>query len=124
MRATVDLDDASELDIVKVWNRLENHGDGRVHGRVSSSGTGVHLKVHGCDAETVKRLRQVCGDDVKRRDFDANSRLKPKQILFSSKPTGDGAGDWSTDIDRVLAEYRRRCPAEIRQPGAAPGRRW
>jgi hypothetical protein len=114
MRATIDLDDPADLDIIKAWNRLADHGDGEVYGRVSSSGTGVHLKVHGCDEETVERLRRLCGDDVKRRDFDRRTERKPKQILFSSKPGQEGAGEWSTDIDRVVSEYRRRCPFSVR----------
>jgi hypothetical protein len=119
VRATVDLDDPTDMDILKAWNRLADHGDGEVYGRVSSSGEGVHLKVHGCDEDTVERLRRLCGDDVKRRDFDAKTRLKPKQILFSSKPGQDGAGEWTTDMDRVVSEYRRRCPVETRQPELA-----
>jgi hypothetical protein len=117
MRATIDLDDPTDMQIIKSWNELESHGDGTVYGRVSSSGTGVHLKVHGCDPETVKRLRQICGDDERRRHIDGETELKPKQILFSSKPNGE-AGEWTTDIDRVLAEYRRRCPRGIRYPDA------
>jgi hypothetical protein len=114
MRATIDLDDPTELEIIKAWNRMENHGEGVVYGRVSSSGHGVHLKVHGCDEATVEQLRMICGDDPKRRQFDAATDLKPKQILFSSKPATEGAGEWSTDIDRVVSEYRRRCPFSVR----------
>lgn len=117
MRATIDLDDPSELDIIRAWNTMLDHGDGRVFGRVSSSGTGVHLKVHGCDEDETEYLRLVCGDDAKRIAFDRDSHLKPKQILFSSKPTGDGASEWTTDQERVLGEYRRRCPVETRYPG-------
>jgi len=124
MRATIDLDDPTELAVERAWQRLKGHGEGTVYGRVSSSGEGVHLKVHGCDEDTVERLRAVCGDDQKRRDFDANSELKPKQILFSSKPDSEGASEWTTDIDRVLSEYRRRCPVETRLPGAKEGPRW
>jgi len=114
MRATIDLDDPREMEIVTAWNRLSKHGDGRVYGRVSSSGTGVHLKVHGCDEDTVTMLRRVCGDDAKRRKFDRQSDRKPEQILFSSKPGQEGAGEWTQDMDRLLSEYRRRCPDEIR----------
>mgnify|MGYP006278099837 FL=1 len=120
MRATIDLDDPSELAVVKSWHRLADHGDGRVYGRVSSSGSGVHLKVHGCDPDTVDELRLLCGDDEKRRRFDASTERKPKQILFSSKPGREGAGDWTTDMDRVLSEYRRRCPVTTRYPSLDP----
>lgn len=119
MRATIDLDDPSELAVIKAWNRLADHGDGQVYGRVSSSGSGVHLKVHGCEPDTVEELRLLCGDDQKRRDFDADTALKPKQILFSSKPGQEGAGEWTRDMDRVLSEYRRRCPVETRYPELA-----
>lgn len=120
MRATIDLDDPSTLDVIRAWNRLADHGDGVVHGRISSSGSGVHLKVHGCDEQTVEHLRLVCGDDPKRRRFDRESNLKPQQILFASKPTGS-AGDWSTDREQVLAEYKQRAPAETRYPGLDVG---
>lgn len=121
MRATIDLDDPTELEVIRAWNRMESFGDGRVHGRVSSSGKGVHLKVHGCEEDEVEHLRRVCGDDQKRRDFDRDSDLKPKQIMFSEKPTGAGASDWTRDMDRVLAVYRRRCPVETRYPGLSSG---
>lgn len=116
MRATVDLDDPSEFEVLKAWNRLAGYGDGDVHGRVSSSGRGVHLKVHSVDPEQVDLVRAVCGDDTRRRAFDAGSTLKPKQILFSSKPSGATAGEWTTDREALLAAYRRRAPATVRYP--------
>jgi len=121
MRATLDLDDPTELAVIKAWNGLEQHGDGQVFGRVSSSGSGVHLKVHGCDPDIVPELRRRYGDDAKRRDFDADTDLKPKQIMFSSKPDSEGAGEWTQDIDRVLSEYRRRCPVTTRYPDIDTG---
>lgn len=123
MRATIDLDDPTDMEILKVWNRLENHGDGEVYGRVSSSGSGVHLKVHGCDEATADELRRMY-DDQKRRRFDADSDLKPKQILFSSKPDGGVAGTWTQDRERVLAEYRRRADPTVRYPNAPRPGRW
>jgi len=123
MRATIDLDDPTDMEVLKAWNRMEAFGDGRVFGRVSSSGSGVHLKVHGCSEDDVEHLRRLCGDDAKRRAFDRATTLKPKQILFSSKPTGV-AGEWTEDVDAVMAEYRRRAPVEVRYPTApSPGRR-
>lgn len=116
MRTTIDLDDPSEMEVLQAWQRLHEVGDGIVYGRVSSSGKGVHLKVHGCEPEEVSDMRALVGDDPKRRQFDRDSDLKPPQILFSSKPTGEGASEWTTDKDKVLAEYRRRAPAEIRNP--------
>lgn len=115
MRATIDLDDPTEAEVIAAWNRLDQHNDRPVHGRVSSSGTGVHLKIHGCDEQDVPRLRRECGDDRKRIGFDNQTTLKPKQILFSEKPAADGAGEWTTDREEVLAEYRDRCPFPIRR---------
>ncbi len=114
MRATIDLDNPAVDDVIDAWETLSEHGDGRVYGRVSSSGTGVHLKVHGCSKETAEALRFACGDDEKRRRFDRESELKPKQILFSSK-RGREAQEWTTDRDAVIEEYGRRAPAEYRR---------
>jgi len=54
-------------------------------------------------------------------NFDDATDLKPKQILFSSKPGAEGAGKWSRSLDRVVEEYRRRSDATTRYPEA---RRW
>jgi len=116
MRVTIDLDDPAEIEILKSWNRLTNYGDGRVYGRISSSGEGIHLKVHGEDPENVELARMIAGDDPKRLRFDRDSRLKPKQILFSSKPNGDTAGEWTTDKERLIGRYRRQAPASVRYP--------
>jgi len=97
--------------VIEAWRTLSEHGDGRVYGRTSSSGTGVHLKVHGCEPAEADALRAVCGDDEKRRRFDRESVLKPKQILFSSK-RGNEAGEWTTDPEAVIEEYSRRAPPE------------
>lgn len=115
MRATIDLDDPTEAEVIAAWERLDRHNDRPVHGRVSSSGTGVHLKIHGCDEQAVARLRRECGDDRKRIGFDQQTAIKPKQILFSEKPAKDGAGEWTTDRVELLAEYRARCPYAIRR---------
>ena len=120
MRATIDLDDPTDIEVMQAWSDLEDAGDGHVKGRVSSSGSGVHLKVHGCDEATVRRLREL-HDDQKRQRFDRDSELKPEQILFSSKPTGQGASDWTDDLDHLLAVYERRAPKEVRNPGFEPG---
>lgn len=109
MRATVDLDNPAVSDVIEAWDLLAEHGDGIVHGRVSSSGSGVHLKVHGCDPDTAEALRYAARDDSKRIGFDRKSHLKPKQILFSSKG-GREAGEWSTDGAEVIEEFERRAP--------------
>jgi hypothetical protein len=116
MRATVDLDDPTLADVAEAWIRLTQYGEGIVFGRVSTSGQGVHLKVHGCDPGESVAARVECGDDLRRMEFDAKTRLKPTQIMFSSKPASDGAGEWSRDISEVMAAYRERCPDEVLFP--------
>ena len=111
MRATIDLDNPAVGDVIEAWETLSEHGDGRVKGRTSSSGTGVHLKVHGCEPEIAEALRVACGDDAKRRRFDQESELKPKQILFSSKRGGrKQAGEWTDDREELIEEYGERAP--------------
>lgn len=110
MRATVDFDHPSIGDVREAWETLSEHGDGRVYARVSSSGTGVHLKVHGCDTGEAELLRAVCGDDPTRRRFDQEAELKPPQILFSSKGDGREAGEWHRELSPVIEEYSRRAP--------------
>jgi len=112
MRATVDLDHPAVGDVIEAWETLSEHGDGRVYARVSSSGTGIHLKVHGCDPDTAEALRFVCGDDEKRRRFDRESSLKPPQILFGSKGDGREAGEWHRELAPVIEEYGERAPPE------------
>ena len=115
MRATLDLDHPAVGDVLEAWETLSEHGDGRVYGRVSSSGTGVHLKVHGCDPDTAQALRYVLGDDADRRRFDRESDLKPRQILFSSKGPDREAGEWHREPEPVIEEFSRRAPAEYRR---------
>ena len=110
MRATIDLDHPSVPDVRRAWEILSEHGDGRVYARVSSSGTGVHLKVHGCEPAEAELLRAVCGDDATRRRFDQEAELKPPQILFSSKGDGREAGEWHRELAPVIEEYGERAP--------------
>lgn len=117
MRITVDLDDPSTFEIIKAWNRLERWGDGDVHGRVSASGTGVHLKVHGFRGDVTDTLkpRAIVGDDPDRIYYDSAWEAKPKQILFASKPErGDHAGEWRDNREELLADWRVRAPKSVR----------
>jgi len=110
MRATVDLDNPSIEQVKESWEILANHGDGRVYGRLSSSDTGIHLKVHGCDPTKVRSIRIAAADDPKRLSYDSKTVAKPKQILFSDK-RGKSAGKWCDSLEEVLAEYRKLAPA-------------
>jgi len=108
-RATVDLDTPAVQEVRDAWETLARHGDGVVWGRVSSSGKGVHLKVHGCDDDTAHRLRVACGDDLKRQSFDAGTILKPKQILFGVK-RGKHATEWTPDYNELIKTYSDTAP--------------
>jgi len=124
MRITVDLDEPTKLEIRQSWNRLRNYGDGDVFGRVSSSGMGCHLKVHGFDGDLEDTVlpRLWCGDDTRRAYYDMDWNLKPKQIMFGSKPADNNhAGDWRESLDHLLADYHLRAPARIKD-GPAPKR--
>jgi hypothetical protein len=108
MRLTIDLDKPLKLEIVTAWKSLEKYG--QPEGRVSSSGTGVHLKVHGVDMthdETIP-IRLAMGDDKFRAKHDTESKAKPRQMTFTRKG-GNVAGEWQNSLERVLQQYDRRC---------------
>lgn len=109
MRATIDLDHPGIHTLTQAWELLAGHGDGDVYGRVSSSGQGVHLKVHGCTAEKAERLRIACRDDIRRIKFDEQTSMKPKQILFDCK-NGKQAGKWLPDLEKVIEAYSQSAP--------------
>lgn len=123
MRATIDLDDPTPADVIESWTILTQYGEGRVYGRVSSSGQGVHLKVHQCDPRESLAARVEAGDDLRRLELDLGTDLKPKQIMFSDKPASDGAGEWTRDLSAVIENYRDRCPEEILTPPVGPSLR-
>jgi hypothetical protein len=117
MRVTVDLDEPRLYEIRRAWSILDRAGKGPLKGRVSSSGTGVHVKVHRFDGDErdTHEIRRLAGDDPKRLEFDGKLSKKPKQILFGSKPTaGDHAGEWRDSLDHLLCDYRLRCPRSVR----------
>lgn len=111
MRATIDLDQPTETRLTIMWYRLSHHG--QPEGRVSKSGMGIHLKVHGQEPDEVEMIRRLCGDDRRRIAIDNRARLKPKQILFSRRG-GDYAGEWTKSLDRLIGQYRKRAPARVR----------
>lgn len=118
MRVTVDLDEPRLYEIRDAWRVLSEASDRfEPEGRVSSSGTGVHLKVHGFEGsqQDTHPIRRLAGDDPKRLEFDHKLSQKPKQILFGQKPKkGATAGEWRDSLEHLQADYRLRCPAEVR----------
>jgi len=111
---SVDLDTPAVADILESWDLLSQYGDGIVWGRVSSSGKGVHLEVHGVDSDVADRLRVAAGDDRKRMWYDAVTDLKPKQILFDRK-NGRQAQEWTTSHQDVIDRYRQTAPVALRR---------
>jgi hypothetical protein len=112
MRVTIDLDTPAVTDIIESWDLLTRYGDRIVWGRVSSSGLGVHLEVHGVDESIGHQLRVAAGDDRKRIWYDALTSLKPKQILFDRKK-GREAQRWTTSYQDVIDRYRQTAPAAL-----------
>jgi len=114
MRVTIDLDTPAVSDIVDSWDLLSQHGDGIVWGRVSSSGKGVHLEVHGVSKDTAPMLRSAAGDDKKRMWYDTVTHIKPKQILFDEK-NGRKAQQWTTSYEDVIKTYRQTAPVALQR---------
>jgi len=104
MRITIDLDSPSRLEILQAWHGLRDYGD--PVGRISSSGRGVHLKIHGFTGswDECLRIRSQLGDDPKRIEFDMYSVGKPRQILFQRKGTGT-VGEWIDAVEVLLQRY-------------------
>lgn len=113
---TIDLDDATPLDVLRAAAELRSAGCYDVEARVSSSGEGAHVKAWiGADAideAGVERLRIGAGDHAKRTELDREHRVKPPQILFTRKPDGE-AGPWTTPVDaaRELVARSERYPS-------------
>lgn len=101
MRITLDLDEPRGYDIVRAWYGLAQYGEPR--GRISKSGTGIHMKVHGTDfsRRACLRVRATLGDDPKRLYYDECIRNKPFQILFTR-----GAGRWMGSLKELIHEFK------------------
>jgi hypothetical protein len=100
IRATVDLDEPSELGLLRAYFTLRHYCP-VVNVERSPGGRGYHLEgwaVRSRAEEDV--LRRLCGDDPCRLRFDQESPLKPKRILFQWK---DGGRAVPLDIRNVLS---------------------
>lgn len=129
MRVTLDLDDPTVFDITQAWHRLNSIG-GKLHGRVSASGDGVHLEVRHANIPREKSVmyRRIYRDDNLRIAMDHELRDRrmnmPTQVVFEwKKAKGKGpefskygnrrrerhimyAGPWREDLDHLIADYR------------------
>jgi hypothetical protein len=86
MRLTVDLDNPSELQLLKTYFNCKRYGIVEVC--ISSGGKGYHMIVSGLKLtlKQVIELRRTLGDDENRIFFDEMGlTYKPKQVLFTGK---------------------------------------
>ena len=112
MYVTVDLDDPTHDKIATAWARLSAFGS--VHGRVSKSGTGVHLKSGETvpqDVPTHAHARWYCLDDEKRIEADKRNSIDSNQVLWDMTD-GQSAGEWQSTLAGLLARYHV-CPERL-----------
>ncbi len=109
MRITIDLDNPDNLKIQMCYYNLWCITKINPLIRLSASGKGVHLKVHGVlEGEVVVNdIRRMLGDDSVRIKFDEERIAKPKQVLWTVK-NSNKAGVWTDDIDLVLSNISKR----------------
>lgn len=104
MRLTIDLDNPTNLDIQKCYYNLQYITKLKPQIRLSASGNGVHIKVHGLkiSKEDLEILRETLRDDKIRIKYDRERVAKPKQVLWTVK-NGKKASDWTYDIDSIIS---------------------
>lgn len=111
---TVDLDMPGRFSITQAWHRVRRNGTGRVEGRVSASGTGVHIRdtrILPAEVPENHRVRRHCGDDPKRTNEEAKRSIQRKQVLWDTKGNQE-AGPWVSSLDTLLKHYERNNPTE------------
>lgn len=109
MRLTIDLDNPSNLDIQRCYYNIKYITKKEPEIRLSASGRGVHIKVHGLvvkDDELII-LRETFNDDPVRIKYDQERVAKPKQVLWTVK-NKKRAGEWDTDIDSIISNIGKR----------------
>lgn len=109
MRITIDLDEPDNLKIQMCYYNLWYITKIKPQIRLSASGKGVHLKVHGVNEGelVVNDIRRLLGDDTIRVKFDEERIAKPKQVLWTIKG-GKRAGEWVDDVDLILTNISKR----------------
>lgn len=107
---TLDVDDATRFDVLRAFHGLRAAGCDDVEVRVSSGGSGVHVRgwvSDDVDPEVVEVMRLTHGDHARRTYMDRAHALKPQQVCFSRKPDGD-AGEWYRDPEPAIRELVKR----------------
>ena len=106
MYVTVDLDNPTHDKIALAWERMSNFGP--VYGRLSKSGTGVHIKSQKTvpqDVPVRPLIRWYCLDDEKRIRKDKRNTIDVNQVLWDTTD-GQKAGSWIESLAELLAEYQ------------------
>lgn len=87
MRITLDLDEPSQLKLLKAYYNLRRFGNVEI--RRSASGRGYHMIVRGLQIsyEDSLTIRAMLGECETRLRFDSEKNKKMKQILWSAKET-------------------------------------
>lgn len=110
-RVTVDLDEATPLDLWRSWRELDLAGCYEIRARVSSGGEGFHLRAFidadRADESDVEQIRLIAGDHPRRAAMDRRHAAKPPQVLFSSKPGGE-ASQWYRRPENAVRALCRR----------------
>ena len=107
---TLDIDDATRFDVLRAFHGLRAAGCDDVEVRVSSGGSGVHVRgwvSDDVDPAGVEEMRLTHGDHARRTFMDRTHVLKPQQVCFSRKPDGD-AGEWYSDPEPAIRELVKR----------------
>jgi len=109
---TVDLDNPQLGRIVKSWKRVsvlcDITGSGGPYGRVSSSGTGVHIRTHWYrphEVEVRSVLRRMCLDDKNRIAGDMENEIETNQVLYDSKGATAHCGPWVRSLGDLIYQY-------------------
>lgn len=101
---TVDLDDCTELDVMKAWKELERSGVVDMKGRISSGGNGVHLRGYANVSEQrMYEIRACARGDSKRIYWDSQHVYRPAQVMFTEK-FGREASEWVYGLAHLLHE--------------------
>jgi len=103
----IDLDYATELEIIGVWKQMEMIGT--PFGRVSSGGAGVHIQVHDCGFGGTSplgfRVRELAGDDRLRMAIDRVLSDGYANVTFDTK-LGKEAGPYRDNLTDLLIDFR------------------
>lgn len=109
MRVTVDLDNPSQLQLLKTYFNMKQLGEVEVC--ISSSGKGYHLIVSGLPLTFQKalELRRLLTDDNNRIWFDEyGHKNKPKQVLFTKK--GKRKIEWIDEKAILALPFNSKVP--------------